>query len=259
MTRAPVRTLAALACLATSLAACAHSDGAPAVDPLAPGFRVTLPPAPEGVAACLQRAFPEIPDRALARSDIVRIIGQAKVQDRAKTACGPARARLDRGRARRLRQALTVAGRSSLGSRSSRPSRTGPTTFAATGQPGGQGDTMTEALPTAAGDPEVVLAAIAKAAARLAVQDTGRRAEPPDEAAVEEICERVVTEAFKQFGVDLTSVASVEDFREALAHLRRSRKWWDKAGASVVTAIMSTLAVGLLAAVAKYLSLGGAK
>ncbi|APT31941.1 hypothetical protein MCBMB27_02650 [Methylobacterium phyllosphaerae] len=118
---------------------------------------------------------------------------------------------------------------------------------------------MTEALPAAAGDPEVVLAAIAKAAARLAVQDTGRRAEPPDEAAVEEICERVVNEAFKQFGVDLTSVASVEDFRETLAHLRRSRKWWDKAGAAVVTAIMSSIGLGLLAAVGKYLSLGGAK
>lgn len=49
---------------------------------------MTLPPAPEGVAPCLQRAFPEIPDRALSRSDIVRIIGQAKVQDRAKSACG---------------------------------------------------------------------------------------------------------------------------------------------------------------------------
>lgn len=88
MTCARIRTLAALACLATSLAACAHSDGAPAVDPLAPGIRVTLPQAPEGIAPCLQRAFPEIPDRALSRADIVRIVGQAKVLDRAKTACG---------------------------------------------------------------------------------------------------------------------------------------------------------------------------
>lgn len=77
-----------LACLATSLAACAHSDGPAPIDPLAPGIRVTLPPAPEGVAPCLQRAFPDIPDRALSRADIVRIIGQAKVLDRAKTACG---------------------------------------------------------------------------------------------------------------------------------------------------------------------------
>lgn len=118
---------------------------------------------------------------------------------------------------------------------------------------------MTDALPQASGDPEVLLSAIAKAAARLAAQETGRRADPPDEAAVEEICERVVREAFKQFGVDLTSVASIEDFREALAHLRRSRRWWDKAGAAVVTAIMSSLGLGLLAAVSKYLSIGGAK
>lgn len=118
---------------------------------------------------------------------------------------------------------------------------------------------MTEALPAAPGDHDVLVAAIAKAAARLAVQDTGRRADPPDEAAVEEICERVVREAFAQFGIYLDKTESVDDFREALAHLRRSRKWWDKAGASVVTAIMSSLGLGLLAAVAKYLSLGGAK
>ena len=49
---------------------------------------MTLPPAPEGVAPCLQRAFPDIPDRVLTKADIVRIVGQAKVLDRAKTACG---------------------------------------------------------------------------------------------------------------------------------------------------------------------------
>lgn len=49
---------------------------------------MTLPQAPEGIAPCLQRAFPEIPDRALSRANIVRMVGQAKVLDRAKTACG---------------------------------------------------------------------------------------------------------------------------------------------------------------------------
>ncbi|MGW5960377.1 hypothetical protein [Methylorubrum thiocyanatum] len=61
----------------------------PPVDPrLGADIRVTLPMPPEGVGPCLRRSFPEIPDRALTRADVVRIIGQAKVLDRAKTACG---------------------------------------------------------------------------------------------------------------------------------------------------------------------------
>lgn len=116
---------------------------------------------------------------------------------------------------------------------------------------------MTDALPPVSGDPDVLLAAIAKAAARLAAQETGRRSEPPDEDAVEEIAKRCVREAFEKFGVYLDKPESVDDFREALAHLRRSRKWWDKAGAAVVTAIMSSIGLGLLAAVGKYLSIGG--
>ncbi len=72
--------------IATSLAACATSDGPAPVAGL--GYRVTLPEPPEGVEACLRRAFPEIPDRALSKADVVRIIGEAKVLDRSKTACG---------------------------------------------------------------------------------------------------------------------------------------------------------------------------
>lgn len=64
------------------LAGCEHSSGA------GPDVRVTLPPAPDGVAECLRRSFPEIPDRALTKRDVVQIIGQAKALDRAKTACG---------------------------------------------------------------------------------------------------------------------------------------------------------------------------
>ena len=59
------------------------------VDPATPtDFRVTLPAPPEGVAACLKTDFPAIPDRDLTTSDVVRIIGKAKLQDRAKSACG---------------------------------------------------------------------------------------------------------------------------------------------------------------------------
>ena len=88
MTRTSVRTLLASVSLATCLTACVHSDGPAAVDPRAPDFRVTLPAPPEGVAECMRAAFPEIPDRALTRADVVRIIGQAKVLDRSKQACG---------------------------------------------------------------------------------------------------------------------------------------------------------------------------
>lgn len=76
----------ASALIATSLGACVTSN-VPA--PLTgTGIRVTLPSAPEGVEACLKRSFPEIPDRALTKGDVVRIIGEAKVLDRAKSACG---------------------------------------------------------------------------------------------------------------------------------------------------------------------------
>lgn len=81
---------AAMACAwtAISLGACVHSDG-PLVDPTAPlDIRVTLPPPPEGVAACLGQAFPGIPDRALTGTDVARIIGRAKVLDRSKVRCG---------------------------------------------------------------------------------------------------------------------------------------------------------------------------
>jgi hypothetical protein len=84
-----IRAAIALACLATCLGACAHSDDLPAIDPAAPAdIRVTLPAPPEGVEACLRRSFPKIPDRSLSTGDVVRIIGRAKVLDRSKAACG---------------------------------------------------------------------------------------------------------------------------------------------------------------------------
>ena len=87
--RCPViRAALILPCLATSLAGCATSDP-PVIDPAAPtDIRVTLPVPPAGVAACLKASFPAIPDRDLTTADVVRIIGKAKIQDRAKTACG---------------------------------------------------------------------------------------------------------------------------------------------------------------------------
>lgn len=68
---------------AALLAGCATSEKTLTLE-----TRVTLPEPPAGIEACLHREFPEIPDRALTKQDVVRIIGQAKVIDRAKTACG---------------------------------------------------------------------------------------------------------------------------------------------------------------------------
>ena len=49
---------------------------------------MTLPPPPPGVEACLRRAFPEVPDRDLTTREVTRMLGDAIVLDKAKTACG---------------------------------------------------------------------------------------------------------------------------------------------------------------------------
>ena len=50
--------------------------------------RPALPPVPADLAACFARTFPEIPDAAFGSAAAVRIIANAKLLDRAKTACG---------------------------------------------------------------------------------------------------------------------------------------------------------------------------
>lgn len=70
------------------LAGCVGSERPAPLDLRAPEIRISLPTAPEGVGPCLAREFPEIPDRALTRADLMRIIGEAKIRDRAKAACG---------------------------------------------------------------------------------------------------------------------------------------------------------------------------
>lgn len=120
---------------------------------------------------------------------------------------------------------------------------------------------MAETLPALPGDPDVILSAIARAAAKLAAQEqcTRQTAAPLDRAEIEEIVEGCVREAFLRFGVDLNDLKSVEDHRETIAHARRSRKWWDKAGGTVVGGLVSSLLGGLLWLVAKYLASGGIK
>ena len=75
------------AAVAMALAACLALGACP---PGAPDIsaRPVLPPVPADLEACLHREFPEIPERAFGRRDAVRIIADAKLLDRAKTACG---------------------------------------------------------------------------------------------------------------------------------------------------------------------------
>lgn len=129
---------------------------------------------------------------------------------------------------------------------------------------------MTDLVPVVAsgappGDPQVWLTALARAAAEMAAQESARRreTEPLTRADIEAIAiaaaEKVVTDLFAGFDVDLDNKDSKRAFREDLGHARRSRRWWDKAGAALFAAIMTALSGGLIAAVVKYLSVGGAK
>ena len=76
------RLLALVLLIGLTLGACTPTT-APDVS-----TRPALPPVPADLAACFARAFPEIPDAAFGRVAAVRIIANAKLLDRAKTACG---------------------------------------------------------------------------------------------------------------------------------------------------------------------------
>lgn len=73
---------AAVLVLALTIGACQPRE---AIDLAA---RPALPPVPTDLAACFARTFPEIPDAAFGRAAAVRIIANAKLLDRAKSACG---------------------------------------------------------------------------------------------------------------------------------------------------------------------------
>lgn len=129
---------------------------------------------------------------------------------------------------------------------------------------------MTDLVQVVAGaappvDPQVWLTALARAAAEMAAQESARRreTEPLTRADIEAIAiaaaEKVVTDLFAGFDIDLDDKDSKRAFREDLSHARRARRWWDKAGGTLFAAIMTALSGGLIAAVVKYLSVGGAK
>ncbi|SDM67950.1 hypothetical protein SAMN05216360_10391 [Methylobacterium phyllostachyos] len=77
-----VLTLAAVVGLAVALGGCPDKA---ALDLTG---RAALPPVPADLEACIHRTFPEIPARAFGRREAVGIIADAKLLDRAKTACG---------------------------------------------------------------------------------------------------------------------------------------------------------------------------
>lgn len=119
---------------------------------------------------------------------------------------------------------------------------------------------MAESLPGFSGDINVALAAIAKAAAELAVQETGRRkAEPVTREDVEEIAGEAVAAAFLRFGIDLSDNKSVRSFNDTIGHAERAKGWWDKAGATMVTGLVTAMVGGLIAAVVKFVSIGGVR
>lgn len=78
----------ALLSAGTLLGGCVTSDGPPPVNPGAPSYRVTLPPAPQGLRECFAKNFPEIADADLSEGQVAMLIGKAKLQDRAKSRCG---------------------------------------------------------------------------------------------------------------------------------------------------------------------------
>lgn len=74
-----------LAFLILPLAGCGDPVGRIAPDVSA---RPALPPIPADLAPCFAREFPEIPEHGFGRVAAVKIIGDAKLLDRAKAACG---------------------------------------------------------------------------------------------------------------------------------------------------------------------------
>ena len=71
----------AIAVIAVGLGGCPREKPELAALPM-------IPAPPPDLAGCFARTFPEIPDRAFGRAEAVRLIANAKLLDRAKTACG---------------------------------------------------------------------------------------------------------------------------------------------------------------------------
>lgn len=121
---------------------------------------------------------------------------------------------------------------------------------------------MVETLPVPVGGqpPNVILEALAKAAAELAAQEAGRRQGVTlDRESVKEIVDDAICEAFKRIGVDLADHKSIAAFNLTISHAEQSRGLWSKAGAKIFEHIVGAAVTLVLAAVAAYLTIRGSK
>ncbi len=121
---------------------------------------------------------------------------------------------------------------------------------------------MAEALPVPLGaqPPNVIIEAIAKAAAELAAQEAGRRQGIAlDRDAVQEVVDDAIDKAFKRIGVDLADHKSIAAFNLTISHAESSRGLWSQAGAKIFEHIVSAVATLILGAVAAYVTIRGVK
>ena len=113
---------------------------------------------------------------------------------------------------------------------------------------------MTENVPALPGDPDVLVTAIARAAALLAARNAEHRSKdgPLDRDAIEAIAEGCVREAFLRIGVDLSDYKSVRAFNDTISHAELNRGMWAKVGGTVLTGVVMAVVGVVLAAVGKY-------
>lgn len=106
--------------------------------------------------------------------------------------------------------------------------------------------------------PNVLLTAIAKAAAEIAAQEAGRRQGAAlDRDTVEEIVEDAIHQTFLRIGVDLKDHKSIAAFNATINHAERSRGLWEKAGSTAFGAIAAAVIGGIITAVVRFVSVGG--
>lgn len=106
--------------------------------------------------------------------------------------------------------------------------------------------------------PNILLTAIAKAAALIAAEEAGRRERAAlDREAVEEIIKTEILDAFKRINVDLTDHKSIAAFNATTIHAERLRGLWNTAGATTFGLIVAALVGGLITAVTTLVVGGG--
>ncbi len=115
-------------------------------------------------------------------------------------------------------------------------------------------------VPAGAGAPanDTLMAALAMAAARMAIEQSREPVAALTKDEVEAIARKAVFDAFREFGIDLASIESIEAHRAIIAHARRSAGLWSKAGQAAFTGVVSAIALAIYGLVTKF-GLGSAK